>query len=265
MKAQQIAQHDVENNGVCLDSKISEGLYIFTLARGSAVELHVGGLDLTVYNLYRSQRHQLEAGELLTMASHTSLLVAGDFNAHHPILQSVSATNRTGRHLAVLLEEVPHIHLLNTGEPTHVRRGRLDLTLVSGDLAAGASCQVHPTHTSDHYATLTTSPPIPPRPSPRWNIKRADWGKFQASLDEWWVTYEPPDDLHQQERDLTGALQRAADAAIPNPSTLPAGTASQPPHLADSQSIPRVSDCRALEDRRALRAYRAPRCQARLS
>ncbi|KAG0723862.1 hypothetical protein GWK47_041812 [Chionoecetes opilio] len=147
-----------------------------------------------------------------------SLLVAGDFNAHHPILQSVSATNRTGRHLAVLLEEVPHIHLLNTGEPTHVRGGRLDLTLVSGDLAAGASWQVHPTLTSDHYATLTTliaSPPIPPRPLPRWNIKRADWGKFHASLDEWWVTYEPPDDLHQQERDLTAALQRAADAAIP--------------------------------------------------
>ncbi|KAG0713402.1 hypothetical protein GWK47_016297 [Chionoecetes opilio] len=45
--------------------------------------------------------------------------------------------------------------------------------------------------------------------------KRADWGRFQASLDKWWVTYEPPDDLHQQERDLTAALQRAADAAIP--------------------------------------------------
>ncbi|KAG0716376.1 putative RNA-directed DNA polymerase from transposon BS [Chionoecetes opilio] len=120
--------------------------------------------------------------------------------------------------MQMLLEEVPPIHLLNTGEPTHVRVGRLDLTLVSGDLTAGASWQVHPTLTSDHYATLTTltaAPPIPPRPPPQWNIKRADWGKFQASLDEWWVTYEPPGDLHQQERDLTAALQRAADAAIP--------------------------------------------------
>ncbi|KAG0713761.1 hypothetical protein GWK47_015507 [Chionoecetes opilio] len=147
-----------------------------------AVALHVGGLELTVYHLYRSQRHQLEAGELLTMASHTSLLVAGYFNAHHPTLQSVSATNLTGRHLAVLLDEV------------------------------------HPTLTSDHYATLTTltaAPPIPPRPPSRWNVKRADWGKFQASLDEWWVTYEPPGDLHQQERDFKAALQRASDAAIP--------------------------------------------------
>ncbi|KAG0712309.1 hypothetical protein GWK47_018779 [Chionoecetes opilio] len=66
------------------------------------------------------------------------------------------------------------------------------------------------------HRLLVAAPPIPPRPPPRWNIKRADWGKFQASLDEWWVTYEPPGDLHQQERDLTAALQRAADAAIPN-------------------------------------------------
>ena len=183
-----------------------------------AVELQVGVQPLTVYNIYRSQRHQLEAGELLTLAAHTSLLVAGDFNAHHPMLQSVSPTNPTGRHLAGLLEDIPDVHLLNTGEATHVHGGRLDLTLVSGDLTPGATWQVHPTLTSDHYATLTTlavAPPAPPRPPPRWNIRRADWAKFQAVLDEWWATYDPPDNLHQQERDLTAALERAADAAIP--------------------------------------------------
>ena len=183
-----------------------------------ALELHVGGLRLLVYNLYRSQRHQLEAGELLTLAAHTSLLVGGDFNAHHPVLHSPSQANEAGRHLAVLLEDVPHVRLLNTGEATHTRGGRLDLTLVSGDLAAGATWRVHPTLTSDHFATLTTlpvAPPAPPRPPPRWNTRRADWPRFQASLDEWWAAYQPPEDLHQQERDLTEALQRAADAAIP--------------------------------------------------
>ena len=83
-----------------------------------ALELHVGSVSLTVYNLYRSQRHLLVAGELLAMDKHTSLLVAGDFNAHHPVLQSVSPTNAMGRHLATLLEEVPHVRLLNSGEPT---------------------------------------------------------------------------------------------------------------------------------------------------
>ncbi|KAK4307365.1 hypothetical protein Pmani_020884 [Petrolisthes manimaculis] len=41
-----------------------------------ALELQVGGLLLLVYNIYRSQRHQLEAGELLSLASHSSVLVA---------------------------------------------------------------------------------------------------------------------------------------------------------------------------------------------
>ncbi|XP_076041976.1 uncharacterized protein LOC143025848 [Oratosquilla oratoria] len=111
------------------------------------------------------------------------------------------------------------------GPPPHAGRlptpgggGRLDLTLASSDLAAGATWQVHPTLTSDHFATLTTLPVAPPAPSlppPRWNIGRADWASFQASLDEWWAAYQPPVDLHQRERDLTAAIERAANAAIP--------------------------------------------------
>ncbi|KAK3886584.1 hypothetical protein Pcinc_009232 [Petrolisthes cinctipes] len=134
------------------------------------------------------------------------------------MLQSPSPTNETGRHLAVLLEDIPHVRLLNTGEATHTRGGRLDLTLVSSDLAADAIWQVHPTLTSDHFATLISlpvAPAVPPRPPPRWNIRRADWSRFQASLDEWWADYQPPDDLHQQERDLTAAIQTAATTAIP--------------------------------------------------
>ena len=84
-----------------------------------AVELQVGGRWLSVHNLYRSQGHRLDARELLTLTSHTSLLVGGNFNAHHPRLKSVLPTNTTGRHLSTLLEGIPHIKLLNTGEATH--------------------------------------------------------------------------------------------------------------------------------------------------
>ena len=42
--------------------------------------------------------------------------------------------------------------------------------------------------------------------------------KFKASLGKWWGSYEPPGDLHQQENNLTAALQRAANAAIPTSS-----------------------------------------------
>ncbi|KAG0726314.1 hypothetical protein GWK47_036866 [Chionoecetes opilio] len=183
-----------------------------------AVQLELPALPLTVHNVYSSWRRQLEADELLSLATHISVLVGGDFNAHHPMLQSVSPTNRAGRHLAAVLEEVPEIVLLNTGEPTHVRGGRLDLTLISSDLAPAASWQVHPTLTSDHYAVATTlqvTRPLTQLPTPRWNIQRADWALFQAILDEWWATYEPLEDLDQRESDLTAAIERAAEAAIP--------------------------------------------------
>ncbi|KAG0721585.1 hypothetical protein GWK47_046198 [Chionoecetes opilio] len=151
-----------------------------------AVQLELPGLPLTVYNIYSSWRRQLEADELLSLATHSSVLVGGDFNAHHPMLQSVSPTNRAGRHLAAVLEEVPEI--------------------------------VHPTLTSDHYAVATTlqvTRPLPQLPPPRWNIQRADWALFQATLAQWWATYEPPEDLDQCESELTLAIERAAEAAIP--------------------------------------------------
>ena len=183
-----------------------------------AVQLELPGLPLTVYNVYRGPRGQLEAEEMLSLATHGNVLVGGDFNAHHPVLQSVSPTNPAGRRLAAALEEVPDIALLNNGEPTHVRGGRLDLTLVSRGLAPAASWQVHPTLTSDHYAVATTlhvGRLLPPLPPPRWNIRKANWAAFQAALDQWWATYAPPEDLDQRERDLTAAIERAAEAAIP--------------------------------------------------
>ena len=71
--------------------------------------------------------------------------------------------------LAVLLEDIPHVCLLNTGKAIHTRWGRIDLTLVLSVLAAGA------TLTSDHFGTLTNLPmvlPVMPSPSPHWNIRR---------------------------------------------------------------------------------------------
>ena len=51
-----------------------------------ALKLQMGSLPLLVSNIYMSQRHQLEAGELLTLASHSSPLIVGDINVHHPML-----------------------------------------------------------------------------------------------------------------------------------------------------------------------------------
>ncbi|XP_076065005.1 uncharacterized protein LOC143039039 [Oratosquilla oratoria] len=182
-----------------------------------AVRLDLPNCPLTIYNIYRSPGNQLDAGELLSLASAENILAAGDFNAHHPSFQSQSPTNSAGRHLATLLEENPNIKLLNTGEPTHTRGGRLDLTFLSRGLATEACWSVHPTLTSDHYGVLFSiqCPQMtPPIPTPRWNIQRTNWGAFQSSLDAWWAGYSPPDSIEQREN-LTAAIEVAAEASMP--------------------------------------------------
>ncbi|XP_076069251.1 uncharacterized protein LOC143041313 [Oratosquilla oratoria] len=70
----------------------------------------------------------------------------------------------------------------------------------------------------DHYAVITTlraALPLPPLQPPRWDLRRADWKKFQAALDDWWKACDPPEDLDQRETEFTTAIERAAEAAIP--------------------------------------------------
>ncbi|KAG0711479.1 hypothetical protein GWK47_020529 [Chionoecetes opilio] len=47
------------------------------------------------------------------------------------------------------------------------------------------------------------------------NIKRADWGKFSSFPDEWWSLTSHPTTCTKTGEGPHGALQRAADAAIP--------------------------------------------------
>lgn len=79
----------------------------------------------------------------------------GNFNALHPRLQSVSATNMMGCHVVLLLDTITCILFLSTGEATHVCGRQLDPTFVSGDLLPGATWQACLRLTSDYCATLT--------------------------------------------------------------------------------------------------------------
>lgn len=80
------------------------------------------------------------------------------------------------------------LNLLNNGEAIHVHSRRLDLTLVSRDIAPDTSWRVHPTLTSNHYAAASTLHIRRPLPPLRRNIKKTDWSAFQAALDQWWAT-----------------------------------------------------------------------------
>ena len=203
--------------------KIINPIYCGEEVETLATKIHLQNQTFTLYNIYKSPRHTLDLTEVFEMGVHENILIAGDFNAHHPILNSITDTNWDGHHINTLLDEIPEMYLANSGEPTHIRGGRLDLVFLPTYLRDQTSWLVHPTLTSDHFATLTTIniqklPNLPP-PPPGWNFNKADWEKFQKAIQNWKNAYQPPADINQLERDLTEAIQQAADEAIPKINT----------------------------------------------
>ncbi|XP_068204678.1 uncharacterized protein [Palaemon carinicauda] len=188
-----------------------------------AVTITLLNQKIYIYNIYRKINREdtgeLQVTQLFAHAKRTPTIICGDFNVHHPILSSSSMTNPSGEHIAFALEEFEGIALLNTGQPTHLRGGRLDMTFVTTAIRHLTKWQVHSTLISDHFATVTELemqqlPPIPP-PPPRWNQELADWVCFRLAIEEWVVSYIPPEDIDQLEKDLVDAFHNAANRVMP--------------------------------------------------
>ena len=100
-----------------------------------ALKITLQNTSLEIYNIYRKITHgsqgDLDLTQLFAHASSTSTLITGDFNAHHPLLSSVSNSNEAGEHIAQVLDDFQDISILNNGQATHIRGGRLDLTFIS--------------------------------------------------------------------------------------------------------------------------------------
>ena len=182
-------------------------------------KLYFENQNITLYNIYKNLGHCLDLTELFDFAGTHTTIIGGDFNAHHPILESPKNTNDDGLHIHELLNTNPHIKLLNTREPTHKRGGSLDQTFTSSTLHNIAEWKVHDTLISDHFATLTNInvPQLPP-PHPyskRWNQNKADWGIFKQALSSWYQQYTPPNNIDQLETDLKNAFHEACDKSMP--------------------------------------------------
>ena len=192
-----------------------------------AVTITLQDTKLEIYNIYRKLTQgntgELELTQLFAHTSATNTLITGDFNAHHNILSSPAHTNEAGEHIAQILNDFHNVTLLNNGQPTHIRGGRLDLTFISTPLRPITEWNIHPTLMSDHFATkicieTPLLPPIPP-PPPRWNQELADWNIFHRELQQWSANYVIPDDIDLFEQQLIAAIHAAADKAMPKKST----------------------------------------------
>ncbi len=191
-----------------------------------SLQVHLSDGPLLVINLYRNCNEQrgatLTPAPLLRTALRQRSVVAGDFNAHHPlwearVTQNRGRTYRVGDELADALDNSEMV-ILNNGEPTHTSGGSLDLTIVTPDLAPKCEWRVSDTLVSDHlgihtYIALEKAPP-PPKP-PRRLYHKANWEAYRNNLDQWCYEFEAPDTLDEMEEMVTQAINIAAELAIP--------------------------------------------------
>ena len=108
-----------------------------------AVEIILMETSLTIYNIYRNHANiNLDLTQLFTFSSTQPTIILGDFNAHHPVLNSANRITEEGEHIAYILDQIPEMALLNNGQATHVRGGRLDLSFINTNLRQFATLQV---------------------------------------------------------------------------------------------------------------------------
>ena len=111
-------------------------------------------------------------------------LILGDMNGRNPLWGDI-IRNQRGDMLCSIIES-EDVGVLNTGEPTHfhIQTGTLsaiDLSVCSENAIMDFSWRViDDRHTSDHFPIVIELAQSPPAPRlPKWNLDKADWGKYR--------------------------------------------------------------------------------------
>lgn len=154
-----------------------------------AVRSHIH-CPVTVCCVYLPPSIEISPESLLNLISQLPppIVLGGDFNAHHPSWGSTTC-NHKGQITLETMERA-NLHLLNTGEHTHLclasgTLSSIDLTIVSPSLFPILSWTPLPDlHGSDHFPILISST-LPSSQSPlrtTYKLYKADWELYQSSV-----------------------------------------------------------------------------------
>lgn len=190
-----------------------------------AINLKIQHVKLTVISLYISPSEpdptDRDFAQLFGQIN-GPLLLLGDLNGHHPSWGSATTTRR-GEIINDAID-AQNLVILNNGAPTReaMHDGHsdtaIDISCCTPRIASLFSWGVEdnpgmsdhlpikidiPTGSLDHVQLFT----------PSWNLKRADWTKFEAEVDLALVTEGDPDSANIES--VLGAISSAAQLAIP--------------------------------------------------
>lgn len=177
---------------------------------------------VTICSIYLPPASNISEQQLLNLYYQLPepIILLGDFNSHSPLWFSSDIDSR-GRIIEAFLNS-SNLGILNENTPTHLclstgRQSYIDLTLVSPYLLDRLSWSASDDpYGSDHYPifieTLIRQPP--PRHTPRWKIKDADWDSYQRLAQLTDIDFST-DDIDHLTTEVTDRIITAAEQCIP--------------------------------------------------
>ena len=190
-----------------------------------AVSLTIQHVKLTVISLYISPTVPDPTEQQLTQLFSQitgPMLILGDLNGHHSSWGSVNQSKR-GEIIYDALES-QNLVILNSGaatrQATHAGQSdtAIDISCCTPRIASMFTWEVEDDPgLSDHFP-IKLSLPVGSIDhvqlfSPSWNLKRADWSKFEAEVDHTLTTEGDPDSAEIEL--ILRAISSAAQVAIP--------------------------------------------------
>nr|CAI5869199.1 unnamed protein product [Callosobruchus analis] len=154
-----------------------------------------------------------------------SIIIGGDFNAHHVMWGSYKI-NASGSNIANLLNQTDLV-ILNDGSSTKIsrtqRNSAVDLTLVSPDMVNKITWKVPPdTLGSDHFvisiginsSSHQTLPMIFPKT--KWDTRNVDWKIYQTLTETYFNNARTDfDNLKEKYNHFIAGIESVATASIP--------------------------------------------------
>ena len=198
-----------------------------------ACTIRLNGRQIDICSIYippNTDNSTLERNltQLISQFNHPFLLL-GDFNAHSPMWGRNARTSDPRGDIIEHLLDIHQLVLLNKGDNTHFSlahnsESAIDLSICSPQICSLFEWSVDSDiHHSDHYpiqshTTFDSGNDAVPGFVPRWNLKKADWTKFQEFCN---IDHEQFASPEEGIAFLTNTILSAANATVPYSSRSP--------------------------------------------
>ena len=181
------------------------------------IRIWIRGTSYLIHNIYNNGT----TVNLSAAPSNERSMFLGDFNAHHASWCR-ARQNRAGINISDQLDDIDEYVMMNMESTEYVATTTydttIDLSIVHRDIAAKANWSIYDGMSSDHFPVMITwyvepSPTIDP--IPKFQMRKADWVKFEKIINSQLIGFHREDGLDEFSLQLSGILISAAEESIP--------------------------------------------------